>query len=169
MNQSLLILNPQQIQQKITRIAYQVLEDNIDESEIVIAGIIDYGYVIAGRLKAELEKISGIRITLMKILLDKNSTYQEATTDSPVELCSNKVVIVVDDVINTGRTLAYGTGLFLGTPIKKLRTVALMERSHRIFPVSPDYIGTELATVTKEHVDVLLDDEHREKDAVYLR
>lgn len=169
MNQSLLILGPSQIQQKITRIAYQVWEDNIDEPEIVIAGIIEYGYVIAGRLKAELERISGIRITLMKISLDKNSSHLEATTDLPVEICRNKVVIVIDDVINSGRTLAYGIGLFLNIPLKKLRTVALMERSHRIFPVSPDYVGTKLATVTKEHVDVLLDDQQREKDAVYLR
>ncbi|PWG78405.1 phosphoribosyltransferase family protein [Pararcticibacter amylolyticus] len=169
MNQSLLILGPSQIQQKITRIAYQVWEDNIDEPEIVIAGIIEYGYVIAGRLKTELERISGIRITLMKISLDKNSSHLEATTDLPVEICRNKVVIVIDDVINSGRTLAYGIGLFLNIPLKKLRTVALMERSHRIFPVSPDYVGTKLATVTKEHVDVLLDDQQREKDAVYLR
>lgn len=169
MNQSLLILTPAQIQQKITRIAYQVWEDNLDEPEIIIAGIIDYGYVIAGRLKAELEKISPIQISLMKISLDKNSPLLTAPTDLPVESCSHKVVVVVDDVINTGRTLAYGIGLFLNTPIKKIRTVALMERSHRIFPVSPDYVGTRLATVINEHVDVLLDDADRKRDAVYLR
>lgn len=169
MNQSLLILTPAQIQQKITRIAYQVWEDNLDEPEITIAGIIDYGYVIAGRLKAELEKISPIQISLMKISLDKNSPLLTAPTDLPVESCSHKVVVVVDDVINTGRTLAYGIGLFLNTPIKKIRTVALMERSHRIFPVSPDYVGTRLATVINEHVDVLLDDADRKRDAVYLR
>ncbi|WP_374166687.1 phosphoribosyltransferase family protein [Arcticibacter sp. MXS-1] len=169
MNQSLLILTPDQIQQKITRIAYQVWEDNIEEEEIVIAGIIDYGYTIAGRLKAELERISGIRITLIKISLDKKSSVLDASTDLAIEHCRDKVVIVVDDVINTGRTLAYGIGLFLNIPLKKLRTVALMERSHRIFPVSPDYVGTELATVIKEHVDVLLDDENRANDGVYLR
>lgn len=168
MDQKLLILNPGQIQQKITRIAYQLWEDNIDEPEIIIAGIIDYGYVIAGRLKAELEKISNISITLMKISLDKDSSHLNATTDMPVDCCSNKVVVVVDDVINTGRTLAYGIGLFLDIPLKKLRTVALMERSHRIFPVSPDYVGTKLATVTREHVDVLLDDKNHQMDAVYL-
>lgn len=169
MSQPLLILNPQQIQQKITRIAYQVWEDNIDETEIVIAGIIDYGYVIAKRLKAELERVSSIHITLIKISLDKNSTQINATADTSPELCANKVVIVVDDVINTGRTLAYGIGLFQNVRLKKLRTVALMERSHRIFPVSPDFVGTKLATVTREHVDVLLGDEHSAKDAVYLR
>lgn len=168
MNQPLIILNPSQIQQKITRIAYQIWEDNIDEPEIIIAGIIEYGFVIAGRLKTELERISGIKITLIKISLDKNSKHLEATTDSPIDQCRNKVVIVIDDVINTGRTLAYGIGLFLDIPLKKLRTVALVERSHRIFPVSPDYVGTMLATITKEHVDVILDDGNREKDAVYL-
>ncbi len=77
------------------------------------------------------------------------------------------MVILVDDVLNSGRTLAYGLGVFLDIPLKKLRTLVLVDRSHRIFPVAPDYIGLELATILKEHVDVVMDVKG-EDDAVYL-
>lgn len=163
----LLILNKKQIQQKIDRMAYQILEDNLNEKEIIMAGIIDKGYTIARRLKKVVESISPIKVILMKIELDKSSTHLQAVTDVAIAEASNKVVIIVDDVLNSGRTLAYGLGVFLDIPLKKLRTLVLIDRSHRIFPVSPDYTGLELATILKEHVDVVLD-EKSEADAVYL-
>lgn len=148
--------------------AYQVLEDNLHESEIIMAGIVDKGYAIAKRLKKVIESISEIRVTLMKIELDKDSTHLKASSDTEVAYARNKVVILVDDVLNSGRTLAYGLGVFLDIPLKKLRTLVLIDRSHRIFPVSPDFTGLQLATVLKEHVDVVLD-QKPEEDAVYLR
>lgn len=163
----LLILNKKQIQQKIDRMAYQILEDNLNEKEIILAGIVDKGYTIAKRLKKVVESISPIKVILMKIELDKSSTHLQAVTDVAIAEASNKVVIIVDDVLNSGRTLAYGLGVFLDIPLKKLRTLVLIDRSHRIFPVSPDYTGLELATILKEHVDVVLD-EKSEADAVYL-
>lgn len=163
----LLILNKKQIQQKIDRMAYEILEDNLGETEVIMAGIVDKGYAIAKHLKKVLESISDIKVTLMKIELDKDSTHLQASTDIEVSEASNKVVILVDDVLNSGRTLAYGLGVFLDIPLKKLRTLVLVDRSHRNFPVSPDYTGLELATILKEHVDVVID-EKSEEDAVYL-
>ncbi|MXV49344.1 phosphoribosyltransferase [Pedobacter sp. HMF7647] len=162
------ILNNKQIQQKIDRMAYQIWEDNLGEKEIVIAGIAECGYVLAKRVKQVLANISGIKVDLMKITLDKSSTHLKADTDFPVPDCSNKVVILVDDVLNSGRTLAYGLGVFLNVPLKKLRTLVLVDRSHRIFPVTTDFTGIELATVLKEHVDVSLGEESG-SDSVYLR
>jgi pyrimidine operon attenuation protein/uracil phosphoribosyltransferase len=169
MTNEVIILNQKQIEQKITRIAYQLWEDNLDEKELVIAGIVDYGYILAERIKNKLEEISGIRITLMKIIMDKTTTFLQANTDIPVEECADKVVILVDDVVNRGRTMAYGIGIFLDIPVKKLRTVALVDRSHRVFPVSPDYTGMELSTVIKEHVDVVISNQPDTEDVVYLR
>lgn len=163
----LLILDKKQIQQKIERMAYEILEDNLNEKEIIMAGIVDKGYTIAKQIKKALESISDIQVTLMKIELDKDSTHLQAMTDIEVAKASNKVVILVDDVLNSGRTLAYGLGVFLDIPLKKLRTLVLIDRSHRIFPVSPDYTGLELATILKEHVEVVLDEKGKE-DAVYL-
>lgn len=162
----ILILDSKQIKQKITRMAYQIWEDNLEEKEIIIAGIIDCGYTLAERLSKELKAISGIKVSLMKISLDKDSSHLEALTDLAVKSCANKVVILVDDVLNSGRTLAYGLGVFLNIPLKKLRTAVLVNRSHRAFPISSDYTGLDLATVIKEHVDVVLS---KGEEGVYLR
>jgi len=163
----LLILDKKQIKQKIERMAYEILEDNLNENEIVVAGIAEKGYTIAKQIKKSIESISEIKVSLMKIELDKDSTHLKAITDMEVDQASNKVVILVDDVLNSGRTLAYGLGVFLDIPLKKLRTLVLIDRSHRIFPVSPDYTGLELATILKEHVDVIIGVKS-EEDGVYL-
>lgn len=162
------ILNHQQIQQKLDRIAYQVLEDNFDETELVIAGILPRGNFLAERLKAILEKIAPFSITMINIELEKQSSSLIAKTDTDLAVCTNKVVILVDDVLNSGKTLAYGFGVFLDVPLKKLRTVVLVDRNHKNFPVTTDYAGIALSTVLKEHVDVVFNEEGGE-DAVYLR
>ncbi len=167
-DKKLLILNSSQIQQKIDRMAYEVWEDNFEETEIVLAGIAECGYILAKRVKVVLEKISGVRVKLMKINLDKNSSLLKADTDISIEDCAGKVIIIADDVLNSGRTLAYGLGVFLNIPLKKIRTLVLVDRSHKVFPVSTDFTGLELATILKEHVDVVLS-ESGSGDAVYLR
>lgn len=163
----LLILDKKQIQQKINRIAYQVLEDNLGEKEIVLAGIWDRGYKIALRLKKVLSKISDLKITMLKVDLDRLSTKLVANTDLDESYWKNKVIILVDDVLNSGKTLAYGLGVFLNTPHKKIRTVVLVDRSHKIFPIATDFVGLQMSTVLKEHVDVVIDVEG-EEDRVYL-
>jgi len=165
---NLLILTSQQIQQKIDRIAYQLLEDNFEEQEIVLAGIKPRGNLLAGRLKSILDAIAPFTCTLMNIELDKTSSSLQVKTDTDINRCSNKVVVVVDDVLNSGKTLAYGFGVFLDVPLKKLRTVVLVDRNHKNFPVTTDYAGIALSTVLKEHVDVFLSEVDSE-DAVYLR
>jgi len=167
-DKQILVLNQQQIQQKIDRIAYQILEDNFDEEEILIAGILPSGDKIARRLKAILDEIAPFKSRYVGIELDKQSTSLKATINFDVKDCSNKVVILVDDVLNSGKTLAYGFGVFLDVPLKKLRTAVLIDRNHKKFPMTTDYAGIALPTVLKEFVDVILDEEGKE-DAVYLR
>lgn len=162
-----LILNHTQIQQKINRIAYQILEDNIDEKEIIIAGVVARGYRLALRLEKVLKKISHFKIRMLQIELNKDSSKLESTINIPLSECENKVIILVDDVLNSGKTIAYGIGVFLNIPLKKLRSVVLINRSHKLFPVSTDFVGLELSTVLKEHVSVVLD-ENGEEDGVYL-
>ncbi|QNL50893.1 phosphoribosyltransferase [Olivibacter sp. SDN3] len=164
-----LILNKDQIKEKITRIAYQILEDNFEESELVLAGVAERGYVLAGRLKSVLGEIaSDLKVTLIKIALDKVSSTLTAETDIPVSNAANKVVVLVDDVLNSGRTLAYGLGVFLNVPLKKMRTAVLIDRSHHKFPVVSDYSGLKLSTILNEHVSVTLEGFKDEGDATYL-
>lgn len=165
--QEVLILNKQQIDQKINRIAYQILEDNLDEKEIVLAGIWDRGYKLALRLQKVLQEIATFEVKLLRVDLEKQSSKLVAKTDSPESEWKNKVIILVDDVLNSGKTLAYGLGVFLNTPHKKIRTVVLVDRSHKIFPIATDFVGLELSTILKEHVDVVLDVDG-EEDRVFL-
>ncbi|QEK51844.1 phosphoribosyltransferase [Pedobacter aquae] len=162
-----LILNHTQIQQKINRIAYQILEDNIEEQEIILAGVVSRGYRFALRLEKVLKEIAHFKITLAEIELNKDSSKLESSINIPIEACQNKVIILVDDVLNSGRTIAYGLGVFLNIPLKKLRSVVLIDRSHKLFPVATDFVGLQLSTVLKEHVEVVLD-ENNEPDGVYL-
>lgn len=171
-NKKVLILNQDQINNKIIRIAYQILEDNFEENSIVLVGIASHGYLIAGRLKSILEKISkGTKeIILMKVTIKKGKSSLEATTDIPVEEVKNKTIILVDDVLSSGRTLAYGMGVFFDIPLKKMRTAVLIDRSHHRFPVFSDFYGLKLSTTLREHVSVSLvgDDESVTEDAAWL-
>jgi len=168
MPEKLLLLNKQQIQQKIDRIAYQVLEDNFDEKEIIIAGMLPRGGFLAARLKKVLDEIAPFKSKLFTIDLDRFSSSLDAKIDFDIKECHNKVIILVDDVLNTGKALTYGFGVFLNVPLKKLRTVVLVDRNHKNFPVTTDYSGIALSTIIKQHIDVELS-ENGEEDAVYLR
>lgn len=167
-DKKILVLNKQQIQQKIDRMAYQVLEDNLDESEIIIAGILPRGNFVAERLKSILDGIAPFKSTLITLDLDKDSSALNASLSVDVNECANKVIILVDDVLASGKTLAYGLGVFLDVPLKKMRTLVLVDRNHKSFPIATDFTGIALSTVLKEHVDVVLNETGQE-DAVYLR
>jgi Pyrimidine operon attenuation protein/uracil phosphoribosyltransferase len=163
-----LILNQEQIQKKTTRIAYQLLEDNFEEDSLVLVGIAERGYIFAQRLKTILENISSLDIQLIKVTVDKNSSTLNAQTDIPVEEARNKAVILVDDVLNSGRTLAYGMGIFFNVPLKKMRSVVLIDRSHHRFPIFSDFSGLKLSTILKEHVTVSLREYDGGEDAAWL-
>lgn len=167
-DKKILVLNKQQIQQKIDRMAYQVLEDNLDEDEIIIAGILPRGNFVAERLKAVLDEIAPFKSRVITLDLDKDSSSLKAKIDVDVQECANKVIILVDDVLSSGKTLAYGLGVFLDVPLKKMRTLVLIDRNHKSFPIATDFTGVALSTVLKEHVDVVLN-RAEEEDAVYLR
>lgn len=157
-NKKVLILNEAEIGNKLIRIAYQILEDNFEEHEIVLVGVAPHGYIIAERLSEQLNSISKgeKQITLMKVTIDKEKSSLDASTDIPVHDVQNKTIILVDDVLSSGRTLAYAMGVFFDIPLKKMRTAVLIDRSHHRFPVYSDYYGMKLSTTLKEHVTVSL-------------
>jgi pyrimidine operon attenuation protein/uracil phosphoribosyltransferase len=161
------ILDKLQMLQKIRRIAYQIHENHYLESVIYLAGIDGSGYLLAKMICKELESISNNQVYLIKISVDKDAATQPAI-ELDVELASlnGKVVIMVDDVLNSGRTLAFSFEPFLSQSIKKLEVAVLVNRSHKRFPVSVDYTGYELATTLSEHIHVVLDSENM---AVYLQ
>jgi pyrimidine operon attenuation protein/uracil phosphoribosyltransferase len=161
-----LVLDEKQIAQKINRIAWQVYEDNFSEKEIIIAGIEKTGFLLARRILAVLEKISPLRIKLIKIILDKENPLNcNIEPQLSVKELKGKIVVLVDDVLNSGMTLTYSMGPFLDADVKKIRTVILVDRNHKRFPIGADFTGISLATTLQEHITVDLDGK---KDSVVL-
>jgi len=151
------ILDANQVNQKLIRLAWQVYEHNADEQEIIVVGIAERGFVLAKKLAKYIEKISNIKTLVTQVRLDKKTPYnKEVTIGIDQQDYSDKVVIMVDDVLNSGKTLIYGAKHFLTTPLKKLSTVVLIDRNHNRYPIKADYVGLSLATTLKEYISVEL-------------
>ncbi|GAB5564909.1 MAG: phosphoribosyltransferase domain-containing protein [Winogradskyella sp.] len=150
------ILSHKEIEHKIKRIAYQIYECNVEESEIIIAGIENNGYLLARKLKAVLDKISDIDSTLCKVKVNKNEPTQPVETSIKSEEYANKSLVLVDDVLNSGSTLIYGIKHFLDVPLKQFKTAVLVNRNHKKYPVKADFKGISLSTSFYEHVHVQL-------------
>jgi len=160
------ILTHQQIQHIVKRIAYQIYESNVDEKEIVVAGINGGGLSFAEKIVAILKTITDADIVLCRMDMDKKNPLKSGVTTSISEAgYRDRSIVLVDDVLNSGTTLIYGTHHFLKTPIKQLKTAVLVNRNHKKFPIKADFKGISLSTSLSEHIKV----EFRSKnDAVYL-
>lgn len=151
------ILNQKQIAHKIKRIAYQVYETNVDETEVVIAGIKENGFILAKKIKTEVENISPIKVTLCEVVIDKKNPIAPITTSLTPEEYKNKSLLLVDDVLHSGTTLIYGIRHFLDVPLKQFKTAVLVDRNHKKYPVKADFKGISLSTSLNENVNVIFD------------
>lgn len=141
--------------------AYEIYENNFKETAIILAGVDGQGYLFAQLLSKELEKISPIAPRVVKVSLDKFSPLQsDVELDCELKEIKKKCIVLIDDVLNTGRTLAYGLKPFLTIEVKKIEIAVLVNRSHTLFPVLPNYTGFELSTTLKDHVVVKLGKEN---------
>jgi pyrimidine operon attenuation protein/uracil phosphoribosyltransferase len=162
------ILDKEQITQKIKRLAYEILESNYNETELVLVGINNNGLGFAKMLMKQLTKISDVSITLKQIKMNP-----AAPVSNPVEInidpkeLVNKVVILVDDVANTGRTMFYAMKVFMDILPKKVETAVLIDRKHKSFPTEINYFGLSLATTMNEDIQVFL--QNANELAVHIR
>ncbi|OEK02187.1 hypothetical protein BFP97_11935 [Roseivirga sp. 4D4] len=154
------ILEHSQILQIIKRMAYEIYEQNHKTEELFFAGIDTNGVIISELLKKEIEKISDIRIQLIRVDIDKSATSQPQVSFSAQPEVSDFTLIVIDDVLNSGGTMIYALDPFLKMNVSKIQTAVLVNRSHKRFPIAVDYKGFELGTTIQEHIDVKLDDEY---------
>ena len=149
------LLDQLQIDQKIMRIAYQIYEDNCDEKRLIIAGIEKRGFTVAQLITEKLKEISDLEIQLVAMKMNK-----EKPTEGKVELplepkdYKNEIIVLVDDVLNSGKTLMHAAAHFLTVPLKRLSTAVLVDRKHRRYPIRADYVGHSLATTMQEHITV---------------
>ncbi|MCF8258772.1 MAG: phosphoribosyltransferase [Flavobacteriales bacterium] len=151
------ILNATQMAQKIDRIAFEIFENHYLEEQIIIGGIAGNGYLLAEMIAAKLRELSKKDIRLVEVKVDKRnplSTPPFITLEK--EEAEDHVVILVDDVLNSGKTLIYGIRHLLQVRLKALRTAVLIDRDHKRFPVRADFVGLALSTTLQEHVTVEL-------------
>lgn len=152
------ILNESQIRQKIKRLAIQILENNTDSKEIILAGINNKGFGFAEYLKTEITGFSNIPVILTRIKLNPaDPLSREISIDLTPSQLEKKTIIVVDDVANTGRTIFYAMKPILETLPKKLEVAVLVNRMHKSFPIHVDYVGLTLSTTMEENIEVELD------------
>ena len=146
------ILSREVAEKKLRRMAYEILENNIDEKEIILAGIRESGSVVARVIQQMLSEISSIRTDLITVTLDKKQPA-EVTLSKTVDF-NNKVIILIDDVSNSGKTLLYALKPFITAHPKKIQTLVLVEITHTSFPARPGYAGSSIATTLQEHIYV---------------
>lgn len=166
MKNSTKILTKEDIEQKIKRLAYEIYEENYEEKSLLFIGIEPNGKILADKLKKQLSAISNIEAEVLPLKIDANNALaeQEIIIKNAKKI-SGKVVIVADDVANTGKTLLYALCPILPYKPKKIQIAVLVDRKHKLYPVSADYVGISLSTTMKEHVNVSF---QKANFAVYL-
>lgn len=135
-----------------------MVEDNYEAGELIIIGIKPNGYEYAQQLKHEIERIENMKVTLLELELDKISPLEnEIILNLGKKSLNEKTVIIVDDVANTGKTLYYALKPVMQFSPKKVQAAVLVDRQHKLFPVSPDFVGLSLSTTLQEHILVEFD------------
>ena len=151
-----LILTAEIARKKLQRMAFEIIEKNIGEKEIILAGIKDSGLIIANIIKAFLQDAFKGKISVIEIDIDKKDPKNLSIPKQ--KNFDDAVIIITDDVANTGKTLLYALKPFMEFYPKKMQVLVLVERSHKEFPVAPDYVGLSVATATDERIIVEAND-----------
>lgn len=160
-----IVLDHDRVQRKIVRIVHQLHEENCEERGIVLVGIAPRGLTLAKRLSEQLLKSTELAVDLVELGLDKDAPLERpANLSVDTATLRDRVVVLVDDVLMSGRTLMHAASFLVQVPLKKLTTVVLVDRRHRTYPVRADIVGLTLSTTLQEHISVELG----RKDAVYL-
>tara|TARA_B110000091_G_scaffold161493_1_gene172178 strand:+ start:922 stop:1422 length:501 start_codon:yes stop_codon:yes gene_type:complete len=159
------ILDKIQLQQKVNRLAWQIYEQNYSEKEIIVVGIEKRGVELSKRISDVISSISDIKVINSTVKLDKENPFSSDIIFSlDADSIENRVVVLVDDVLNSGKTLIYAAKEFLSVPLKKLSILVLVNRNHNRYPVKADYEGMSLSTTLQEHINVVFGKE----EGVYL-
>ncbi len=152
------ILAKREIEQIIKRMAFEIYEQNHVLKEIYLAGIDDNGLKIAEMIAENLRSISQIQPKLLRVDIDKDVKYQPKVEVSNLPESEDFTIVVIDDVLNSGRTMMYALSPFLSLKVRKLQTAVLVNRSHKRFPLAVDFKGLELGTTIEEHIQVNIKD-----------
>ncbi|MFN8350664.1 MAG: phosphoribosyltransferase family protein [Flavobacteriales bacterium] len=160
-----LLLDHERVQRKLRRIAIQLQEEHWNAGSLVLAGIAPRGTKLAQRLARMLAEGSQLQVDVMELTLDKDAPLARPPKSSlePSAL-RGRTVVLVDDVLMSGRTLMHAAAYLVAQDPARLTTVVLVDRRHRTFPIRADIVGLTLSTTVQEHISVELG----RRDAVYI-
>jgi pyrimidine operon attenuation protein/uracil phosphoribosyltransferase len=160
------VLSGDEMNRVIMRMAHEIIEKNPDPSRLVIVGIITRGKTLANRISAEIKKIKDIDVPVGQMdvtfyrddIGQKGPNLNAAQTEIPFEL-SGKTVILVDDVLYTGRSIraAIDHLIDIGRPAR-IQLAVLLDRGHRELPIRPDYVGKNIPTHRSQRVQVMVEE-----------
>jgi len=147
------ILSADEIIIIIKRLSLQVAENILDDStELIVVGIMNRGFSIAQKIVATLGTIISNPITLLSLSLNKDQPVEIKLSEN--KSFDSKNILIIDDVVNNGRTLTYAIKPFLNYSPKSIQTLVLVERMYKLFPIKADYIGLSIATTKEDHIVV---------------
>ena len=153
-----IVLDSIDINNKIKRISFEILEKNFDENEIFLLGVLPNGKYLSTKISEFLNQFSKIKLNSHFIEIEKLSkSIIKISPSLNSEMVNNKVIVIIDDVMNSGGTLMCSINEMLKFKPKKIQIAVLIERYYKNFPLNPDYKGLELSTSETEHVEVKLD------------
>lgn len=147
-----IILSKDIAEKKLCRMALEVAEQNYGEPQLVLVGIKDNGIIIANRICHYLKEVYNGEVIVAALSLDKKKPALISVAPS-IDF-NDKVVLLIDDVANSGRTMLYALKPLLEAYPKKIQTLALVERTHKSFPIDLDYVGLSISTTLDEHIAV---------------
>jgi pyrimidine operon attenuation protein / uracil phosphoribosyltransferase len=157
MSEKKYILSKEVADKKLRRMALQVAEQNYEEPQLVLIGIKENGIVIARKISAYLQGVYNGKIIVVELTVNKKKPA-EVTLDPLIDF-NGKAILLIDDVANSGSTMLYALKPLLETYPKKIQTLALVERTHKSFPIDVDYVGLSISTTLDEHIYVEVDGE----------
>ena len=150
-----IVLTKTQIDQKITRLAHQIIENSYGERHIFIGGICGNGKILANALGEIIKSNSELEVTIFEINLHKDQPLQhEINLSVDSESLKDSFIVLVDDVLNSGKTMQYALMKLLEKPVKAIKTVSLVDRRHRRYPIKADFVGITLTTTLQERVEM---------------
>ena len=148
------VLDHNQILRICNRFAFQIIENSNENDELSLIGIKTKGYEIAKIIKDQIETIINKKVRLSFIEIDKNN--QKGSIKSDFLYKNNiKNVFLIDDVLNTGKTLAYSISYLLDYNFESIKTLVLIDRNHKQFPIKVDFKGISLSTNIDDKVKLL--------------
>ena len=151
------ILEQDQIDKIIKRIAYQILENNSEELEIFLIGIKNNGYILAELIYHQLKQISNLNVILYSIQINKKDPLKSIEHNFDLKKMKNKSIVLIYDVLNSGKTLLYGVKFLLDIPLSNFNTAVLIDRNHKKYPIKIDFKGISLSTSIEENVSVVFE------------